>query len=99
VGLLPRVNGVFEVGEALPGRLRRFNTVAGRVDRGFDELHLGDVARAVRENRVHLYPHNQLCSDGVLDQWILARGMRGAIDAKPFLFLEVDEQETNVGVG
>jgi tripartite-type tricarboxylate transporter receptor subunit TctC len=25
----------------------------------------GDVARAVRENRVHLYPHNQLCADGV----------------------------------
>jgi hypothetical protein len=25
--------------------------------------------------------------------------MRGAIDAKPFLLLEVDEQETNVGIG
>jgi hypothetical protein len=32
VCLLPRVNGVLEVGEALPGWLRRFNTMAGRVN-------------------------------------------------------------------
>jgi hypothetical protein len=36
---------------------------------------------------------------GLGEYWILARGMRGAIDAKPFLLLEVDEQETNVGIG
>jgi hypothetical protein len=29
VGLLPRVNGVLEVGEALPGRLRRINAYPG----------------------------------------------------------------------
>jgi hypothetical protein len=83
VGLLPPVNGVLEVGEVLPGRLRRINAIARRVDRGFDELHLGDIAREVWKNRAHLYPHNQLCADGAADQWIVARDARRAMDAKP----------------
>src|ERR1700692_3519729 len=42
-GGLPRVDAIPEVGEILPGRLRRVATRPRRVDRRIDQLHVRDV--------------------------------------------------------
>ncbi len=96
-GRLARVHGILEIGKTLPRRLGRIDAGARRMDRRLGEDHLRDVARAVRIDRACLHPHDELRADGVREQRIVARGARGPLDAQPLRFLEVDEQEADMG--
>src|SRR3984957_5259151 len=75
-GRLPRMDVVPEVGEILPGRLRRVATRPRRIDRRIDHLHVRDVARTIRKDRPRGDADHQLRAHGPGQQRIVAADRR-----------------------
>ena len=96
---LPRVHVALEQVEALPRRLDRIAAGLRHIDRRLDQLHLRDIARAVRENRARLHAHDHLRADGLRQQRVLARHRRATVDAQPpRALVQIDEQQPDVRI-
>jgi hypothetical protein len=60
---LPWVHAVLEISEILPYRFRRLATGSRRVDRGFYQMHSGNIARTIRKNCPRNDPNDELSAD------------------------------------
>src|SRR5882724_12628167 len=81
-GRLARMDAVPKTVKILPRRLGRLNARPRCVDGGIDQLHVRDVARAIRKDHARGDTDHQLRADGPLQQRILATDRRRAVDTQ-----------------
>src|SRR5215469_13743486 len=98
-GWLARVDVAFEIVKALPCGLRWLAAGARRVGRGLDELHVRDIARAVRKNRARCDAYDELRADRLGEERIVLAHPRLAIHAQALRFaMHCDKQDSDARI-
>src|SRR5438132_13555605 len=93
------MDAVPEAVELLPRGLGRINARPRRVDRGIDQLHVGDVAWAIRKDDARGDADHELRADGAGQQRIFAAYRRRAVDAQAlWSAMHGDEQQADLDI-